>query len=162
MDDFVAKPVTLAALANALERAVGASRRGSPPQPAAAPAPAGGLDMAALATLRDDVGGGGSLARIVRLFLEQLDPQAEQIEAAAHGGDHAALARSAHRMRSSAATLGATAMADLLSELEAAARDGDAAACDRLATAFADQVASTRASFEQLLARLDAAVADGD
>jgi CheY-like chemotaxis protein/HPt (histidine-containing phosphotransfer) domain-containing protein len=151
MDDFVAKPVTLTALANAIERALGASR-GAP----VAPAPAGGVDMAALAALREDVGGAGALARIVRLFLEQLDPQAEQIAAAARGADRESLARSAHRMRSSAATLGATAMADLLSALEAAARDGDAAACDRLAAAFAAQVVATRARFEELLGDLDA------
>jgi signal transduction histidine kinase/DNA-binding response OmpR family regulator len=160
MDDFVAKPVTLAALANAIERAVAASRRGLPAETASAPA--GAVDMAALAALRDDVGGAGALARIVRLFLEQLDPQAEQIEEAARGGDHAALARTAHRMRSSAATLGATAMAESLSDLEDAARDGDAAACDRLAAAFAAQVASTRARFEELLAELDAGVVNGD
>jgi HPt (histidine-containing phosphotransfer) domain-containing protein len=122
----------------------------------------GGVDVAALAALRDDVGGSVALARIVRLFLEQLDPQAEQIEAAARAGDHAGLARTAHRMRSSAATLGATAMADLLSDLETAARDGDAAACDRLAAALAAQVASTRASLERLLADLDAGSAAED
>jgi len=161
MDDFVAKPVTLAALANAIERAVSASRAGSEPEGAAsAEPPTGGVDMAALASLQDDLGGPDALARIVRLFLEQLDPQAEQIDASARGGDHESLARIAHRMRSSAATLGATGMADLLSALEAAAVDGDAAACDQLAASFAAQVASTRATFEQVLTDLDAIPAD--
>ena len=163
MDDFVAKPVTLAALANAIERAVSASRPDA--GDAAAPAPpgdAGGVDMAALASLQEDLGGPDALARIVRLFLEQLDPQAEQIDASARGGDHESLARIAHRMRSSAATLGADGMADLLSALEAAAVDGDAAACDQLAAAFATQVASTKATFEEVLSDLDSSVtADG-
>jgi PAS domain S-box-containing protein len=161
MDDFVAKPVTLAALANAIERAVSVSRAtGGEPPAAPVQAPAGGVDMAALASLENDLGGPDALARIVRLFLEQLDPQAEQIDASARAGDHKSLARTAHRMRSSAGTLGATAMSDLLSALETAAVDGDAAACDQLAAAFAAQVASTRRTFERVLADLDAAPAE--
>ena len=162
MDDFVAKPVTLAALANAIERAVNASRdaRAQAASPAvAAPAPPdGGVDRAALSSLQDDLGGPDALLRIVRLFLEQLDPQAEQIEAAAKGGEHETLARNAHRMRSSAATLGATPLAEILAALETAARDGDAAACDQLAQTFSAQVATTRITFEAVLEELDVAV----
>jgi two-component system, sensor histidine kinase and response regulator len=162
MDDFVAKPVTLAALANAIERAVNASRdaRAQAAAPAVAPAPPpdGGVDRAALSSLQDDLGGPDALLRIVRLFLEQLDPQAEQIEAAAKGGEHETLARNAHRMRSSAATLGATALAEILAALETAARDGDAAACDQLAQTFSALVASTRTTFEAVLEELDVAV----
>ena len=46
----------------------------------------------------------------------------------------------------------------LLAALEAAALDGDAAACDQLAATFAAQVATTRAAFEALVEELDAAV----
>jgi DNA-binding NarL/FixJ family response regulator len=165
MDDFVAKPVALAALANAIERAVAASRGGDAPIAAAAiapDAPAGGVDMAALSALQDDLGGPDALARIVRLFLEQLEPQAEQIDAAARNGEHETLARVAHRMRSSAATLGASVLAELLGALETAAHDADAAACDRLAAEFAASVATTRGTFDAVLSELDAVVsADG-
>jgi CheY-like chemotaxis protein len=161
MDDFVAKPVTLAALANAIERAVAASR-GETAQAAAAEAGAaandGGVDREALASLQEDLGGPEALLRIVRLFLEQLDPQASQIEAAAKGGEHETLARNAHRMRSSAATLGAMALADTLTALETAAIEGDAAACDQLAVTFAADVVSTRTTFEAVLEELDVAV----
>jgi two-component system sensor histidine kinase/response regulator len=161
MDDFVAKPVTLAALANAIERAVAASR-GESAEPAGTqegtPASDGGVDREALASLQEDLGGPEALLRIVRLFLEQLDPQASQIEAAAKGGEHETLARNAHRMRSSAATLGAMALAETLSALEIAAHEGDAAACDRLAVTFAADVVSTRATFEAVLDELDVAV----
>ena len=51
-----------------------------------------------------------------------------------------------------------TALADILTALEAAANDGDAAACDQLAATFAAQVASSRAAFEALVEELDAAV----
>ncbi len=162
MDDFVAKPVTLAALSNAIERAVGAGRAaaaGGPSGGGEAPAgPSGGVDREALASLQEDLGGADALLRIVRLFLEQLDPQASQIEAAAKGGEHEALARVAHRMRSSAATLGATALADTLTALEAAAVEGDAGACDQLAATFAADVVTTRTTFESVLAELDALV----
>jgi two-component system, sensor histidine kinase and response regulator len=161
MDDFVAKPVALAALANAIERAVAASRGGEGPvadAPVASDAPAGGVDMIALSALQDDLGGPDALARIVRLFLEQLAPQAEQIEATARSGENETLARVAHRMRSSAATLGATVLAELLGALEIAAHDGDAAACDGLAAEFTAQVATARATFEHVLSELDAVV----
>jgi len=161
MDDFVAKPVQMAALSNAIERAVAASRGpGAPVSTPAESAPSGGVDMAALSALQEDLGGPDALARIVRLFLEQLDPQAEQIDETARSSEHEGLARAAHRMRSSAATLGATLLADTLGSLEAAAHDGDAAACDQLAAAFARQVATTRATLEGVLADLDAVAAE--
>jgi HPt (histidine-containing phosphotransfer) domain-containing protein len=161
MDDFVAKPVTLAALANAIERAVATSRgegAASAGGEEAAPAASAGVDREALASLQEDLGGPEALLRIVRLFLEQLDPQAGQIEAAAKGGEHETLARNAHRMRSSAATLGAIALADTLTALEIAAHEGDAAACDQLAATFAADVVTTRATFEAVLEELDSAV----
>ncbi|HEY7966572.1 MAG TPA: response regulator [Solirubrobacteraceae bacterium] len=161
MDDFVAKPVTLAALANAIERAVAGSRGEAAPTSAgedSGAAGGGAVDREALASLQEDLGGPEALLRIVRLFLEQLDPQATQIEAAAKGGEHETLARSAHRMRSSAATLGAMALADTLTALETAAYDGDAAACDQLAATFAADVVSTRTTFEAVLEELDVAV----
>ena len=161
MDDFVAKPVQMAALSNAIERAVVATRgSGVTPSAPAENDPAGGVDMAALSALQEDLGGPDALARIVRLFLEQLDPQAEQIDETARGGEHEALARAAHRMRSSAATLGATVLADTLGALETAANDGDAPACDQLAATFARQVATTRATLEGVLADLDAVAAE--
>jgi two-component system, sensor histidine kinase and response regulator len=161
MDDFVAKPVTLAALANAIERAVATSRGETAATPGGeetAPVASAGVDREALASLQEDLGGPEALLRIVRLFLEQLDPQAGQIEAAAKGGEHETLARNAHRMRSSAATLGATALADTLSALEIAAHEGDAAACDQLAATFAADVVTTRTTFEAVLEELDLAV----
>jgi PAS domain S-box-containing protein len=174
MDDFVAKPVTLAALANAIERAVIAGRTSDP---SAAGSEQGstskprrrvdralelqdddyGIDRAALAALQEDVGGAASLARIIRLFLEQLDPQSEQIGEAISAGEHETVARSAHRMKSSSATLGATALAEVLEQLEAAAIDVDAAACHQLQEALAGAVDRARTAFEGVMEGLDAA-----
>ena len=100
---------TLAALANAIERAVAraAAAAGAPRRARRRRRRPAGSTWPRSASLQEDLGGPDALARIVRLFLEQLDPQAEQIDASARGGEHETLARIAHRMRSSAATLGA-------------------------------------------------------
>jgi two-component system, sensor histidine kinase and response regulator len=168
MDDFVTKPVTLASLANAIERAVVANRA-RPDEPGAghvengsAPASHTGaaddllIDRAVLATLEEDLGGSASLARIVQLFLEQLDPQAKQIAQAAASGEYEQLARIAHRMKSSSATLGATTLAAVLGKIEAAASDGDAAACEELCTTFAVVATRARVAFEGVIEGLDA------
>jgi HPt (histidine-containing phosphotransfer) domain-containing protein len=178
MDDFVAKPVTLSALAGAIDRAVqSAGAEGAeetPAQPdgagegvASAPddlaaARSAAIDRAALDTLSEDLGGASALLRIVRLFLEQLAPQADQIEHEARSGELETLGRNAHRMKSSAATLGAVELAELLAQLEAAAVAGETATCLRLGERFAAAVPVARAAFEALVEELDAQVAAED
>jgi signal transduction histidine kinase/DNA-binding response OmpR family regulator len=185
MDEFVAKPVTLAALAGAIEHSIKTSREaggdvaadatgatgaagtaGEGPQAQPTAAESGGavhsaIDRPALDSLREDLGGADALLRIVRLFLEQLDPQAEQIERDARAGQLETLARNAHRMKSSAATLGASELAELLSQLEATANAGDAATCEQLASVFGAAVAAARQAFEAVLEELDVEVAAG-
>jgi PAS domain S-box-containing protein len=169
MDEFVAKPVTLAALANAIRRALVATRApsqgpadGTRSEQATAPTfgaalDDSGIDRGALAALQEDVGGAAALGRIVRLFLEQLDPEVEEVRQAAAARDHQALARIAHRMKSSCATLGAGTLADVLAQLEAAAGDADAGACDQLAARFTKASERVRAGFEGVIERLEAA-----
>jgi two-component system sensor histidine kinase/response regulator len=192
MDDFVAKPVTLAALAGAIARSVGANRaarsapdaqsvpedpggaagRAVPPDAAdgvggaapptdddavaAAAAASRALDRPALDSLQEDLGGPAALLRIVRLFLEQLDAQAEQIERDARSGDLETLARNAHRMKSSAATLGAMELSELLAQLETTAGERDVAAVDGLTSRFTAAVALARKAFEAVVEELDA------
>jgi CheY-like chemotaxis protein/HPt (histidine-containing phosphotransfer) domain-containing protein len=169
MDDFVAKPVTLAALAQAIERAVLANGRASQPAEEGsledALERANGaqrddgfaIDRSILAALQEDVGGAAALSRIIRLFLEQLDPQAVEIRTGVQASDHAAAARVAHRMKSSSATLGASALAEVLAEIETAANDGDSAALEKLGPALARAVASVRSAFEGVMEGLAAA-----
>jgi PAS domain S-box-containing protein len=167
MDDFVAKPVTLAALASALERAVGASRAGGTADAMSgelteradelSSLDAYGIDPAALAALQEDVGGAASLGRIIRLFLEQLDPQIQEILEAAGAGEHERMARTAHRMKSSSATLGATRLADVLERLETAGIDADGDAVEQLITGLESSVERTRSGFEAVFEGLAAA-----
>jgi PAS domain S-box-containing protein len=182
MDEFVAKPVTLAALSGAIEHSIKTNRAPAGGAAADAAPGAGGaagarqpdatapdsgavarsaIDRPALDSLREDLGGADALLRIVRLFLEQLDPQAEQIEREARAGELETLARNAHRMKSSAATLGASELAELLMALETTAIAGDATACRELAGTFAAAVAAAREAFAELLDELDVEVAAG-
>jgi CheY-like chemotaxis protein/HPt (histidine-containing phosphotransfer) domain-containing protein len=169
MDDFVTKPVTLTALANAIERAVAANRSG-PDEPATGPVQHPGapqsdaspdgdqaIDRAALAALQEDLGGAAALARIVQMFLDQLDPQAAQIAQAAVDRDYEVLGGIAHRMKSSSATLGATTLAGVLEKIEAAASDRDVTACEELCTSFTVVAPRTRLAFERVIEGLDAA-----
>jgi hypothetical protein len=133
----------------------------TPLAPAGDPAAAlsAAIDRAALDTLSEDLGGAAALLRIVRLFLEQLAPQADQIEHEARSGELETLGRNAHRMKSSAATLGAVELAELLAQLEAAAVAGETATCLRLGERFAAAVPLAREAFEALVEELDAQVA---
>ncbi|HEX2703699.1 MAG TPA: Hpt domain-containing protein, partial [Solirubrobacteraceae bacterium] len=169
MDDFVTKPVTLAALTNAIERATAADSGQTGGDGADAAKQSGAtqsqaeriddlaIDRAALATLQEDLGGAAALARIVQLFLEQLDPQAEQIAQALADGDQQTLARIAHRMKSSSATLGAPILAGTLAQLELAASDGDAEACGRHVARLDTVLAEARTAFEGVMEGLEAA-----
>jgi len=164
MDDFVAKPVTLAALAEAIGRALRpAVAQGAAGADGDGPAAAGariedfGIDRGALASLQEDLGGAAALARIVRLFLDQLDPQADEIAQAAGAGELDVLARTAHRMKSSSATLGATTLAEVLAQLEVEAAGGDGASCITLAATLATAVERARVAFEGVMEGLEAA-----
>ena len=168
MDDFVAKPVTLAALANAIERAVAASRAGLDAEGSADQRPTApssrevsrlgdqGVDRAALAALQEDVGCAASLARMTP-FLEQLEPQADQIRDAAAQGEYETVARIAHRMKSSSATLGAVSLAEVLEEIEASAGGADLAGWSRLRARLELEVANARGAFEGVMEGLEAA-----
>jgi two-component system sensor histidine kinase/response regulator len=113
MDDFVAKPVRAGALAAALERHI------DPPA----------LDTS---RLYDAVGSHELVAEIVELFLAQAATHTEAIRRAISVNDVDALTRAAHTLKGSAATVGATAVADAAAELERGHHD----ALERLAAAL--------------------------
>jgi HPt (histidine-containing phosphotransfer) domain-containing protein len=127
------------------------------PQSDASPDGDQAIDRAALAALQEDLGGAAALARIVQMFLDQLDPQAAQIAQAAVDRDYEVLGGIAHRMKSSSATLGATTLAGVLEKIEAAASDRDVTACEELCTSFTVVAPRTRLAFERVIEGLDAA-----
>jgi HPt (histidine-containing phosphotransfer) domain-containing protein len=126
--------------------------------PIAAPCAGEAIDDVVLGRLQHDLGSPRALLQIVRLFLSEFDGRAAMIEDTASRADLAVLARGARHLRPSAATLGATVLADVLTALEDAAEAGDAVACDQLTRRFATQVARTSTALELIAADLDAAV----
>jgi HPt (histidine-containing phosphotransfer) domain-containing protein len=126
--------------------------------PTAAPCAGEVIDGVVLGRLRDDLGSPRALLQIVRLFLSEIDGRAAMIEDTAGRAELAVLARGARHLRPSAATLGATVLADVLTALEDAAEAGDAVACDQLTRRFATEVARTSTALELIAADLDTAV----
>jgi CheY-like chemotaxis protein len=129
MDDFVAKPVRADALAAALERHI------APPA----------LDTT---RLRDAVGSDELVTRIVKLFLAQAVTHVKTIGRAIAAEDADAVARTAHALKGSAATVGATAVARAAAELER----GDLGAAGRLIDALERTQAQARPGSDSLTA----------
>jgi HPt (histidine-containing phosphotransfer) domain-containing protein len=84
------------------------------------------LDPQALDKLRmlDPGGSAGILARVLRTYEGSLGRLMQQFDAAAETEDFATLRHVAHTLRSSSASVGAMAMAQVCGTVEALARDG--------------------------------------
>jgi CheY-like chemotaxis protein/HPt (histidine-containing phosphotransfer) domain-containing protein len=141
MDDYLAKPVGIAALAAMLRRwlphtaEARAEHAPTPPQLADPPAP-----------LQDDVlldltGGKRAEAQVLlQEFLATADRDLAELDTAHTAGDRAVVVRQAHRIRGAAQLVGANELAAAAGRLEAAARTGDpgaAALAADVATALA-------------------------
>jgi signal transduction histidine kinase/HPt (histidine-containing phosphotransfer) domain-containing protein/ActR/RegA family two-component response regulator len=129
MDGFLPKPLALDQLARALGRHL--------PQ---APAAAAEAEAPGLATLWDPEAlrqlFGDDRARLGRLlatFRDGVRRDGEAVMAALAAGDLEGAARAAHRLKGAARMAGARRLAELLSELEAAAKEGEAEAARRAA-----------------------------
>ena len=139
MDDFLTKPVVPDDLVGALERWISAGSDGGDV-----------LDRARLDSLRAGVGGDAIVARILDTFIARGDETVNAIATAAGAGDAAGVASGAHSLKGSAATIGATAVADLaggLEELGRAGRTPAPAEVERLRDAFARTSDALRALY---------------
>jgi HPt (histidine-containing phosphotransfer) domain-containing protein len=87
---------------------------------------------AALADLEETVGDREFVAELIGDFLAGLPAQLLELRAACSGGDLEQLHRSAHTLKSNAATFGVEGFALACRELEHAARAGDAADTEKL------------------------------
>jgi two-component system, sensor histidine kinase and response regulator len=166
MDAFLAKPYSLAALhallaqwlpAAPLATASAAESCAAPAAdtdstPAADEAPA--INPRAIDALREleEPGSNELVTHLVRSFLESADTQWARVEAALAGGDATALRQVTHTMKSSAANLGAQALAACYRELETCARTGRLdAARSHIEPARREQQRALRALDELLL-----------
>ncbi len=118
MDDYVAKPVQLAELSAALQRAL--ARLPAPPS-ASPPATVGGtLDLKVLNSLRElrEPGQPDPMAELIDLFLEDTPQRLGKMKTAFEQGDDATLKAVAHTLKGSASNLGAPTLASLCANVE--------------------------------------------
>ncbi len=119
MDDYVSKPIRIAELAAAIARCRPRSSSTAP-----------NLDADALDALRASLDD-DAVAELLDVFLADSVDMPRRLAAAVRGGDWDEARRSAHSLKSNAATFGATALADACRALEhavvAGAPDGTAA-----------------------------------
>ena len=115
MDDFLAKPYTLATLRAMLARWL-----------VATPVVACAINLAFIETLRelDDMGGTGLTRELFQAFLGTTDLGMTQVQVAIRTGNGKSLAQAAHALKSSAANVGAQVLSDGYHALEKYAREG--------------------------------------
>ncbi|WP_374668483.1 response regulator [Ramlibacter sp.] len=161
MDDYLTKPLQVAALALALEKWIAAADAPPPapeaPAPDAAPAadaaPPAAMDFARLEEFREFDDEELSMTReVIGLFVADTPPRLDTIDACLASRDAAALAQAAHAIKGSAGNVGATALHQAAGELETLAKAGwpdDAAA---RAAALRGLWAGTQAAIDAWLA----------
>ena len=125
MDDYVSKPIRLAAPERRARAA--ASRRAAaarqPTRPTTTPRTAEVLDRAVIDELRSLE---GDVAReVVKLYLEDSVSQLEMLAAAVADDDDDDVAALAHRLKGASLAVGAVLVSTIASELEARARSCD-------------------------------------
>jgi PAS domain S-box-containing protein len=148
MDEFVTKPVAPEALVATVARAIGRSVQ----RPLAAPAPAAPANAAPLLDLEvlSDTFGGNSdkMRKYAFMFLETAREGLLEIDRALAAGEVERAAGVAHRIKSSARTVGAMGFGDVCADLEAQRERGSVA-----------QARSLAARLRALLARLERHIA---
>ena len=117
MNDYLAKPFTLAQLRNIL----------LPSKVSRSAANKVTLDHSAIDAVRqlDPDGNDRLLARLIALYRDDSSQLLADIDNALKGGDADGVARAAHTLKSSSANLGATNVAALARQIEHSARAGD-------------------------------------
>ncbi|MCB0992832.1 MAG: response regulator [Acidimicrobiales bacterium] len=171
MDDFVAKPVSLASLSGVLERNVELpssqtqEQQAAPRQPEAEtgadepnPEPSRHIDARQIDGLVADLGDRDTVLKLVQTFMSDLAKQVGSIVAAVEAGNTDACRRLAHTLKSSSRLLGATGLAAVCERIELDCAEGQAVTASSTAELVAEADGCAR-DFEAILA--DAAAASG-
>jgi two-component system sensor histidine kinase/response regulator len=152
MDDFLVKPFDDLQLAETLRRWL-PSRERLPitDQPATPPANAS-IDKSVTDQIRNLSGNGNAalLQRVVAQFLAHAPPLVARIQAKAGEGDMDEAWRAAHSLKSSAAAIGARALANRCGEIEALARAGDLSTVKDLVAGLEGDLAAATQSLKEL------------
>lgn len=121
----------------------------APAPPTAADGPA--IDEAALAQLREDytdVGGPSFVPELVEAYLDSAREAALAVRAALLGRDGVQLARTAHRLKGSAASFGAHRLTTLCERLEALGKEGALHEAPKVVADFESELARVRTALE--------------
>ncbi|WP_300010354.1 hybrid sensor histidine kinase/response regulator [Pseudonocardia sp.] len=136
MDDYVAKPLRPALLAAALQRAHAARAGTEPPAPPA-------VDAGTPGRLLDLVGDAGVVDELIAEFLADAPRLLDELDAARVAGDAERLRRAAHSLKSTSASMGASALSSAARRIELAG------------TATPDDLAALRASWLRVARELE-------
>ncbi len=122
MDDFLAKPVSLAALGQVLAAWIAPPDQSGTSLGVRRTVPAGvsilPIDSEVIDTLVEELGDAMLVANVVRRFVLELDGRVVELRRSFERGDFAALARTAHTLKSTAATVGLATFSELCAEIE--------------------------------------------
>ena len=123
MDDFITKPVSLAALGRVLATWAGGPSTGDEvgaggPEAGSAAGPTV-VDPAAVRGLVDELDDPELVATVLGTYLRELDGRVTAIEDGLRAGDREAVSRAAHTLKSTSAAVGAVELADRCADLEA-------------------------------------------
>jgi len=147
MTGYLAKPFKAHELFAVVE---GRGPDGAEPGPTASPP----VDVEAFRRTMEEAGAAEAVDGILATFVQTLPQRLEALTAATGGDSAEPIQRAAHAFKSAAATIGARALATLLEQIEAAARDGDVAGAR-------DKLESVRTEASAALAYLQTTVKGG-
>jgi CheY-like chemotaxis protein/HPt (histidine-containing phosphotransfer) domain-containing protein len=155
MDDYIAKPVTLDQLREALAKCAplggAATIQARSAETSVLEDPAGAAELAidhgVLDQLREDLGGSARLHEVIVTFLEKTPAALASLHDAAMRGDADAVRRAVHMIKGTSAILGARPLAEQCAELEHLSRSG-------LVQDVANRVAAIKASYRKVEAAL--------
>jgi HPt (histidine-containing phosphotransfer) domain-containing protein len=112
---------------------------------------AGSLDIHAVQTLRQTVGGDSAfLAELIETFLDDSPGQLDALRAATAAGDADQARRVAHTLKSNGATFGIVRLQEAGRELEERVSEGNLDGAAELVTAVDEALAQARPALEAL------------
>jgi two-component system, sensor histidine kinase and response regulator len=136
MDDYIAKPVRIEALMEALARflteitdSVPAITNPAPP-PTITEDPDALMDARVLARMRDELGDEAIFVEMVTIFIREAPDHVNALERAMKGGDTDTVRRAAHKLKGSCQIMGASRLAAFCRRIEEQARSGNTIVAD--------------------------------
>jgi len=149
MDDYLSKPAPLKELQRALERWLPAAGETHPQEHKLAAAAADSTQAIEPGVLAGLVGSDQeAIERILAIFRDSLPETAIEVREGCSSGDASRVRMAAHRLKSSARSIGALRLGQVCAELERASREGGVARFPELLARFEMEVAAVTGQLE--------------